>query len=157
MAKWFALALAAVAVLAFVSWRFLSGPEPLSVVVYVSHDQIFSEPIIKDFERDTGVKVRAIYDTEETKSTGAAKLGVVVHYSTHQVFDQLLADQAILMAGGAVLTLPPPIPVQRLHGFTGPTTRRGAECAPPTVKPLYLQTYFRLAASGLRGEAAAQK
>src|SRR5438874_929045 len=25
----------------------------------------------KDFERDTGVKVRAIYDTEETRSAGA--------------------------------------------------------------------------------------
>src|SRR5262249_26300209 len=71
MAKWFALASAAVAVLAFVSWRLLSGPEPPTVVVYVSHDQVFSEPIVKDFERDTGVKVRAIYDTEETKSTGA--------------------------------------------------------------------------------------
>ena len=71
MAKWFALALAAVAVLAFVSWRFLSGPESPTVVVYVSHDQVFSEPIVKDFEIDTGVKVRAIYDTEETKSTGA--------------------------------------------------------------------------------------
>ena len=71
MAKWFALASAAGAVLAFVSWRLLSGPEPPTVVVYVSHDQVFSEPIVKDFERDTGVKVRAIYDTEETKSTGA--------------------------------------------------------------------------------------
>ena len=71
MLKWFAVALAALAVLAFVSWRFLSGPESPTVVVYVSHDQVFSEPIVKDFERDTGVKVRAIYDTEETKSTGA--------------------------------------------------------------------------------------
>ena len=45
--------------------------ESPTVVVYVSHDQVFSEPILKDFEKDTGVKVRAIYDTEETKSTGA--------------------------------------------------------------------------------------
>jgi len=71
MAKWLALAVAAAAVLAVVSWRFLSGPESPTVVVYVSHDQVFSEPVIKDFQRDTGVKVRAIYDTEETKSTGA--------------------------------------------------------------------------------------
>ena len=71
MAKWLALAVAAAAVLPFVLWRFLSGPESPTVVVYVSHDQVFSEPVIKDFERDTGVKVRAIYDTEETKSTGA--------------------------------------------------------------------------------------
>src|ERR1700732_2197370 len=84
------------------------------------------------------------------------KLGIIIQDFARQLFDQLLADQAILMAGGAVLTLPPPIPVQgavltlpppipvqRSHGFTRPTTRRGAECAPPTVKPLYLQTYFR--------------
>ena len=83
-----------------------------------------------------------------------AKLGIIIHDFARQVFDQLLADQRS-EAGGAVLTLPPPIPVQRSHGFTRPTTRRGAECAPPTVKPLYLQTYFRLAASGSRGKAAA--
>ena len=26
------------------------------VVVYVSEDQVFSEPILKDFERETGIK-----------------------------------------------------------------------------------------------------
>src|SRR5258705_13948253 len=41
------------------------------VVVYVSEDQVFSEPILKDFERETGIKVKAVYDTEETKSAGA--------------------------------------------------------------------------------------
>jgi len=40
------------------------------VVVYVSHDQVFSEPILRDFERDTGIRVRAVYDTEEAKGTG---------------------------------------------------------------------------------------
>src|SRR5215471_15820986 len=40
------------------------------VTVYVSEDQVFSEPILKDFERDTGVKVNAVFDTEEAKSTG---------------------------------------------------------------------------------------
>ncbi len=40
------------------------------VVVYVSEDQVFSEPIIKDFEADTGIRVMAVFDTEETKSTG---------------------------------------------------------------------------------------
>jgi len=35
-----------------------------AVVVYVSEDQVFSEPILKDFERETGVKVRAVFDTE---------------------------------------------------------------------------------------------
>ena len=41
-----------------------------SVTVYVSEDQVFSEPILKDFEKKTGIKVNAIYDTEESKSTG---------------------------------------------------------------------------------------
>ena len=41
-----------------------------SVTVYVSEDQIFSEPLLKDFEKETGIRVNAIYDTEESKSTG---------------------------------------------------------------------------------------
>jgi len=40
------------------------------LVVYVSEDQVFSEPILKDFEKKTGIHVRALYDTEESKSTG---------------------------------------------------------------------------------------
>jgi iron(III) transport system substrate-binding protein len=39
-------------------------------VVYVSEDQVFSEPILRDFEAETGIKVKVVYDTEETKSTG---------------------------------------------------------------------------------------
>ncbi len=40
------------------------------VVVYTTVDQIFSEPILKEFENKTGITVNAVYDTEETKSTG---------------------------------------------------------------------------------------
>ncbi|NUO10426.1 MAG: extracellular solute-binding protein [Candidatus Brocadia sp.] len=40
------------------------------VVVYTSEDKVFSEPVLQQFEKKTGIKVRAIYDTEETKSTG---------------------------------------------------------------------------------------
>ncbi|MBI2470903.1 MAG: extracellular solute-binding protein [Planctomycetes bacterium] len=40
------------------------------VVVYTSEDKIFSEPILQEFGKKTGIKVRVIYDTEETKSTG---------------------------------------------------------------------------------------
>ncbi len=41
-----------------------------TVVVYVSEDQVFSEPILRDFERETGIRVRPVFDTEEAKSTG---------------------------------------------------------------------------------------
>lgn len=40
------------------------------VVVYTSEDKIFSEPVLQAFEKKTGIKVMAIYDTEETKSAG---------------------------------------------------------------------------------------
>lgn len=40
------------------------------VVVYTTVDQIFSEPVLKDFEAETGITVKVVYDTEETKSTG---------------------------------------------------------------------------------------
>lgn len=40
------------------------------VVVYTSVDQVFSEPILRAFEQETGIAVRAVFDTEETKSTG---------------------------------------------------------------------------------------
>lgn len=42
------------------------------VTLYVSTDRVFSEPILKAFEEKTGIKVNAVYDTEETKSTGLA-------------------------------------------------------------------------------------
>jgi len=41
-----------------------------AVVVYTSVDQVFSEPILRRFEGDSGICVRAVFDTEETKSTG---------------------------------------------------------------------------------------
>src|SRR5262249_30056048 len=40
------------------------------VVVYTSVDQVFSEPLFRAFEKETGIRVRAVFDTEETKSTG---------------------------------------------------------------------------------------
>ncbi len=51
--------------------RKIANTKAKIVVVYVSEDQVFSEPILKDFERETGIKVKALYDTEEAKSTGA--------------------------------------------------------------------------------------
>ncbi len=61
---------ALVVVIALALWRILAPESADKVVVYVSHDQVFSEPILKDFERDTGIRVKAVYDTEETKSAG---------------------------------------------------------------------------------------
>ena len=43
-----------------------------TVTIYVSTDRVFSEPVLRDYERRTGVKVNPVFDTEETKSTGLA-------------------------------------------------------------------------------------
>jgi iron(III) transport system substrate-binding protein len=43
-----------------------------AVTVYVSTDRVFSEPVLREYERRSGVPVNAVYDTEETKSTGLA-------------------------------------------------------------------------------------
>ena len=40
------------------------------VVVYTALDQFYSEPILKRFEKETGIVVRPRYDTEATKTTG---------------------------------------------------------------------------------------
>ncbi|TMB24033.1 MAG: extracellular solute-binding protein [Deltaproteobacteria bacterium] len=40
------------------------------VVAYTSVDQVVSEPIFRTFEAQSGVAVHAVFDTEETKSTG---------------------------------------------------------------------------------------
>lgn len=40
------------------------------VVVYTALDRAFSEPLLNDFARQTGIKVLPVYDTESTKTIG---------------------------------------------------------------------------------------
>ncbi len=47
-----------------------SAASDKEVVVYTSVDQVFSEPIFRAFEAQSGAVVRAVFDTEEAKSTG---------------------------------------------------------------------------------------
>lgn len=71
MKKIFWIGAVTLVVAAVAYWRLYSPAGALTVTVYVSHDEVFSEPILKDFEKETGIRVRAVYDTEETKSAGA--------------------------------------------------------------------------------------
>lgn len=41
-----------------------------SVVIYTSVDQLFSEPVLRAFEDETGITVKAVYDVEAAKTTG---------------------------------------------------------------------------------------
>src|SRR5262245_27428501 len=63
-----------IGVTGFVACR---SPEPSqqtarAVTIYVSTDRVFSEPVLREYEKRTGVRVNPVYDTEETKSTGLA-------------------------------------------------------------------------------------
>ena len=40
------------------------------VTVYASQDQVYAEPILNEFTRSTGIKVRAVYDSEAVKTVG---------------------------------------------------------------------------------------
>jgi iron(III) transport system substrate-binding protein len=42
------------------------------VVVYATQDQQFAEPILADFQKQTGIKVRAVYDSEAVKTVALA-------------------------------------------------------------------------------------
>ena len=67
MPKWIPLVLILLLAVVVNSCRSASSN---TVVVYVSEDQVFSEPILRDFERETGITVKSVFDTEESKSTG---------------------------------------------------------------------------------------
>lgn len=42
------------------------------VIAYCAQDQIYAEPIFRDFEKQTGIKVRAVFDNEAVKTVGLA-------------------------------------------------------------------------------------
>jgi iron(III) transport system substrate-binding protein len=54
-------------------------------VVYTSVDQVFSEPVFRAFESASGIRVKAVFDTEETKSTGV--LNRLIAESAHPQAD----------------------------------------------------------------------
>lgn len=52
-------------------WHYFSGREAGNViVVYTSVDDVFARPVAERFARETGIEVKLVPDTEETKSTG---------------------------------------------------------------------------------------
>ena len=50
----------------------VNSKRPDFVVVYTSQDQVYAEPILNEFNRQTGIKVRAVYDSEAVKTVGLA-------------------------------------------------------------------------------------
>src|SRR5687767_6346305 len=93
--------------------------EGRTVTIYVSTDRVFSEPVLREYERRSGVKVNPVYDTEETKSTGLA--------------NRLLAEKArpqadVFWSNEPVRTL-----VLKSRDVLAPYKSPGAEGIPPAL------------------------
>jgi iron(III) transport system substrate-binding protein len=90
------------------------------VIAYTSVDQIFSEPIFRYCQERTGLVVRGVFDTEETKSTG--------------VLNRLIAEAAnpradVFWSGDPVR---PFVLVER--GFVQPYSSAEATALPQTLR-----------------------
>ena len=48
-------------------------PSHAPVVVYAAQDQDYAEPILRQFTRETGLRVRTLYDSEAVKTVGMAQ------------------------------------------------------------------------------------
>jgi iron(III) transport system substrate-binding protein len=46
--------------------------ESSEVVAYVAQDQVYAEPLLREFTRSTGIRVRAVFDSEAVKTVGLA-------------------------------------------------------------------------------------
>jgi iron(III) transport system substrate-binding protein len=42
------------------------------VIVYTSQDQVYAEPLLREFEKESGIKVRAVFDSEAVKTVAIA-------------------------------------------------------------------------------------
>ena len=96
-----------------------SQPAERTVTIYVSTDRVFSEPVLREYEKRSGVRVNTVYDTEETKSTGLA--------------NRLLAEQArpqadVFWSNEPVRTL-----VLKSRGVLAPYQSSSAEGIPPAL------------------------
>jgi iron(III) transport system substrate-binding protein len=90
------------------------------VVVYSSVDQVFAEPVLRQFEASAKVRVRAVFDTEETKSTGV--LNRIIAEANHPQAD-------VFWSGD------PMRPYQLIRrGLVEPYAPRSAAALPPHAK-----------------------
>jgi len=68
---WVVVALIAVSSSALLPLITRANPRSL-VIAYCAQDQVYAESIFHDFEKQTGIKVRAVFDSEAVKTVGLA-------------------------------------------------------------------------------------
>jgi len=69
---WQWLPIVCVVLLAVIFYVVSSSRSAVELVVYAAQDQVYSEPILREFEKETGIKVKAVYDSEAVKTVGLA-------------------------------------------------------------------------------------
>ena len=109
--------------------RHSAGPPAPEVVVYCSVDQEIAEPILQEFEKSCGIKVRARFDTEASKTVGlvqrlraeAATPAADVFWSGEIFHTLRLAREGLLAEYAAPVTAERPAsfrdPAGRWHGL----------------------------------------
>ena len=67
---WLGAVATGLSVAAFWSLFQAASPAENALVVYCAHDSVYSEAILREFERHTGIQIVVHFDTEATKSVG---------------------------------------------------------------------------------------
>ena len=71
------------------------------VVLYCAQDQVFAEPILAEFTKQTGIRVKAVFDSEAVKTVGLANR--LLAERTHPVCDVFWGNEVSAHANS-----PPP-------------------------------------------------
>ena len=138
------------------------GSSEPRVVLYVSADDHVARPIIRTFERQTGIRVDMVGDTEQTKTTGLANRLLAesdnpqadVFWSSEVFHTIRLADEGVLAAHVSAIAADRPAALQdpqhRWHGFAA--RARVIVYAPDRVDPDEVpRTWMDLTRPSLQG------
>jgi iron(III) transport system substrate-binding protein len=80
------------------------GQAQKRVTVYTALDEMYSRPILNAFEEKTGIKVRAVYDSEASKTTGlVSRIMAERNFPRADVFWNNEVAQTILLMNASVI------------------------------------------------------
>jgi len=68
------LTILTVIILLIFSIKYFSSTDSSALTVYCAHDSVYAKKILQEFQKDTGIRITAKFDTESTKSIGLIQL-----------------------------------------------------------------------------------
>lgn len=68
----FLVIIAIIVSVSFVSISRAKAKSQKQVVLYAAQDQVYAEPILRQFEKEAGIKVKTVFDSEAVKTVGLA-------------------------------------------------------------------------------------